>query len=491
MSDASVDIRKLSPERRELLELLLKQANGIPRRAPETRVPISSSQQRFWIVDQLKPNSNVFNTSAAIRMQGRLKLDALQQALSEIVGRHESLRATFTLVDGQPVQSFDEAWTLKLPRTSLHDVKEKDREGTGRRLVQQEASRPFDLVRGPLFRVRLFSLTKTEHVFLFTVHHIVADGWSVGLLIRELAVFYEAFASGRPSPLPEPQIQFGDFAVWERGYLNDELIERQLEYWKRQLGGQLPQLALPTDRERTSLTSDNGATYRFRISSSSLHVCRELCRRENTTLYTFLLAAYAALLYRYTGQADVVIGSPTANRPHPDTEDLVGCFINTLLMRIDLSGNPTFAELLARVRETTLDAFANQDVPFDRVADQLERRQAGENPYRVWFVLQNEPLENLTLTDLTLTNFHPERTTTPNDLTSSITEVGGDLACTLDYRTDLFDADTVIELASRFTTLLNHVSSAPETRLLDVPLDQDDVLEMAESVQDLEDTFML
>ncbi len=482
-----IEILSLSPERRALLELLLKQSDGIPRRASQTRVPISSSQQRFWIVDQLQPFSNVFNQSAAIRLQGRLKLDALQQALSEIARRHESLRATFKLVDGQPAQEFAEASAIKLPRTSLHDVKEKDREGTVRRLVQQEASRPFDLARGPLFRVRLFSLTKTGHVFLFAVHHIVADGWSMGLLVRELAALYEAFASGQPAPLPEPQIQFGDFAVWERDYLNDELVEQQLSYWKRQLSGQLPQLALPTDRERTASTTDSAATYRFRIPAS----LRDFSRRQNITPYTLLLAAYATLLYRYTGNADVVIGSPTANRPHPDTEDLVGCFINTLLMRIDLSGNPTFGELLARVRETTLDAFANQDVPFDRVVDQLERRPVGENPYRVWFVLQNEPLESLTLTDLTLANFHPERTTTPNDLTLSITELGDELACTLDYRTDLFDADTIIELSSRFTALLDHVSSAPETRLLDIPLDQDDVLDPPGRVQEIEDKFML
>lgn len=482
-----VDITSLSPERRELLELLLKQSEGIPRRAPETRVPISSSQQRFWIVDQLKPDSNVFNTSAAIRLQGRLKLDALQQALSEIVRRHESLRATFTLDGGQPVQVFSEASPVKLPRTSLHDVKEKDREGTARRLVQQEASRPFDLARGPLFRVRLFSSTRTDHVFLFTVHHIVVDGWSMGLLVRELATLYEAFANNRPSPLPEPKIQFGDFAVWERDYLNDELIDRQLAYWKRQLAGQLPRLALPTDRERSSLTSDSAATYRFRLPAT----LKDFCRSENVTLYTFLLSAYAALLYRYTGQSDVLIGSPTANRPHPDTEDLVGCFINTLLMRIDLSRNPTFRDLLAHVRETTLDAFANQDVPFDRVVDQLEQRKIGENPYRVWFVLQNEPLEDLTLGDLTLTNFHPERTTTPNDLTLSVTEVGEELACTLDYRTELFDADTILELSERFMTLLDQVSSTPEIRLLDIRLDQDDNLAIAAAVQELEDTFVL
>lgn len=482
-----IEIMSLSPERRALLEMLLKQSDEIPRRAPEARVPIASSQQRFWIMDQLQPFSNVFNQSAAIRLQGRLKLDALQQALSEIVRRHESLRATFKLVDGQPVQEFAEASAIKLPKTSLHDIKEKEREGTVRRMVQQEASRPFDLARGPLFRVRLFSLTKTEHVFLFAVHHIVADGWSMGLLVRELAALYEAFANGQASPLPEPRVQFGDFAVWERSYLNDELIGQQLAYWKTQLGGPLPHLALPTDRERTASTTDSGATYRFRLPAS----LQDFSRQQNVTLYTLLLAAYATLLFRYTGEADVLIGSPAANRPHPDTEDLVGCFINTLLMRIDLSGNPAFSELLARVRETTLDAFANQDVPFARVVDQLERRQAGENPYRVWFVLQNEPLESLALADLTLTNFHPERTTTPNDLTLSITEVGDELACTVDYRTDLFDADTIIELSSRFATLLDHVSAAPETRLLAVPLDQGDALDPSTPLQEIEDKFVL
>jgi len=485
--DPELEIMKLSPERRELLELLLKQSEGIPRRAPDATVPISSSQQRFWILDQLKPNSNVFNTSAAIRLEGRLRLDALQQALTEIVRRHESLRTTFKLVDGQPAQVFEEPWAVKLPRTSLHDYKEKDREGAARRFVQQEAARSFDLAQGPLFRVRLFALAKTDHVLLFTFHHIVADGWSMGLLIRELATLYEAFANDKPSPLPDTKIQFGDFALWEREYLGDQLIARQLAYWKGKLAGRLPQLALPTDRERSSTTTDNAATYRFSIPTSP----REFCIRENASLYTLLLAAYATLFYRYTGTPDVVIGSPTANRPHADTEDLVGCFINTLLMRIDLSGNPTFRELIDRVRETTLDAFANQDVPFNRVVDQLEHRQAGENPYRVWFVLQNEPLEDLKLTDLTLTNFHPERTTTPNDLTLSITEIGDELVCTLDYRTDLFDADTVIEFSSRFTGLLDEVTSAPETRLLDIPIDEDDDLRPSGCVQDLEDAFVL
>ncbi|HEU4712848.1 MAG TPA: condensation domain-containing protein [Pyrinomonadaceae bacterium] len=485
--NTEAEIMKLSPERRKLLELLMKQSEGIPRRAPDALTPISSSQQRFWILDQLKPNSNVFNTSAAMRLQGQLKLDALQQALTEIVRRHESLRATFKLADGQPAQVFEEPWTIKLPRTSLHDFKEKEREGAAHRFVQQEASRSFDLAQGPLFRVRLFALAKTDHVLLFTFHHIVADGWSMGLLVRELATLYEAFVNGKPSPLPETKIQFGDFAIWEREYLNDELVARQLAYWKTKLAGKLPQLTLPADRERTAQITDNGATYRFRLPTSP----RDLSLKENVSLYTLLLAAYAALFYRYTGAADVVIGSPTANRPHPDTEDLVGCFINTLLMRIDLSGNPTFRELLARVRETTLDAFANQDVPFNRVVDQLEHRQAGESPYRVWFVLQNAPLEDLKLTNLTLTDFHPERSTTPNDLTLSITEVGDELACTLDYRTDLFDADTVIEFSSRFTKFLDEVSSAPETRLLDIPIDEDDALAPPASVQELEDAFAL
>jgi NRPS condensation-like uncharacterized protein len=486
-------IMKLSPARRELLELLLQQSDEIPRRPPEVPVPISFSQQRFWILDQLKPSSNVFNNAAAIRLQGRLNIDALKRSFNEIVRRHESLRATFKIVDGQPVQVFEAAAAVKLPQTSLHDFRQHEREQVARRIVQEEAARPFDLANGPLFRVRLFSLSRTDHVFLFTVHHIVADGWSMGVLIRELATLYDAFANEKPSPLPEPPIQFGDFALWERSRLNDELLERQLAYWKCLLAGKVPALNLPTDRPRSSLTTNSGATHRFRLSAQLTEVLRGFCLRENATLYMLLLAAYAALLYRYTGEQDILIGSPVANRSHPDTEDLIGCFINTLLMRIDLSGNSTFRELLARVRETALDAFANQDVPFDRVVDQLqhERKHAMENPYRVWFVLQNEPMADLTLKDLELTHFHPQRTTTPDDLTLSITEVGDELAGTLAYRTDLFDADTIVEFSNRFTTLLQVISASPETRLLGIPLDYEEAVDQSAQVVELEDAFLL
>ncbi len=497
------EIAELSPERRRLFELLLRQIAaappGIPRRNPDAPIPLSLSQQRFWVIHHLKPDNSILNSPAAVRLRGRLVVGALEQTLDEIIRRHESLRTTFRLVGGQPAQIINPASRLQLPPTELGGLPEAEREEGARRLAVEEAARPFDLQTGPLLRVRLLRLGESDHVVLFTMHHIIADGWSMGILIREMAALYEAYVNGRPSPLAEPRIQYADFAVWERGHLGDEALERQLDYWRRQLGGQLPQLELPADRPRPAAPLDQGATQPFTLPETLTQSLREVCRRESVTLYTLLLAAYGVLLHRYTGEADILVGSPTANRHRTETEDLIGCFINTLVMRLDLAGNPTFREMLSRAREVALDAFAHQDVPFDKVVGALRREgtRGHDSLYRVWFVLHNAPSESLSLTDLTLTNFHPGRATTPNDLTLSVTEVGARLVCTLDYRTDLFDADTVAEISQRFGTLLAHVASHPDTRLLDVPLD----LEAAESTRtppppraaarDSEDAFIL
>lgn len=505
MSNTAREIAELSPERRRLFELLLKEVAaapppGIPRRSADATVPLSLSQQRFWVVHHLKSNNSILNSPAAVRLRGRLNVGALERTLEEIIRRHESLRTTFRIVDGQPVQIINAVSRLELPPTKIDGVTEAEREATARRLAVEEATRPFDLQRDMLIRARLLRLDETDHVVLLTMHHIIADGWSTGILIREVAALYDAYVNERPSPLAEPRIQYADFAVWERGYLRDEVLDKQLAYWRRQLGGNLPQLQLPTDRPRPAVPLDTAATQHFTLPDTLTQSLRDVCQRENVTLYTLLLAAYGALLYRYTAEADILVGSPTANRNRTETEDLIGCFINTLLMRIDLSGNPTFRELLRRVREVALDAFAHQDVPFDKVVEALprERARTHESLYRVWFVLQNAPMGSLNLTDLTLTNFNPERATTPNDLTLSVTEVGARLVCTLDYRTDLFDADTVAEISQRFETLLQGAASHPDTRLLDIPLDGEEAgqtrattLPAQVGAPDMEDAFIL
>ncbi|HYG80435.1 MAG TPA: condensation domain-containing protein, partial [Pyrinomonadaceae bacterium] len=318
---------------------------------------LSFSQQRLWFLDQLEPGSALYNIPAALRLSGELKVEALERALTEIVRRHEILRANFRTKDGEPELFVGEAWAVSLPVSDLSGLPEDEREAEMRRLASENARRPFSLNEDALLRAALVRLDEDEHVILLTMHHIISDGWSVGVLVREVAALYEAYAEGKESPLEELPIQYSDYAAWQRRWPEGATLERQLTYWREKLAGAPEALDLPTDRPRPPVQSYRGATEHFALPAELSEALRRLSRREGVTLFMTLLAAFEVLLARYSGQTDVSVGTPVAGRTRPEVEGLIGFFVNTLVMRGDLSGDPSFRELLARTRETALEAF--------------------------------------------------------------------------------------------------------------------------------------
>jgi len=329
-------------------------------------MPLSFAQQRLWFLNKFEQDSSFYNLSSTLRICGAgLNVSALEKSLYEVTQRHEVLRTTFTVIKGQPLQviSPESHFTLTLTDLSHHSQAQRNTEA--QHLAQESAQRPFDLSTGPLVRASLLSLSTEERVLIVSMHHIVSDGWSMGVLVREVAALYEAYASGAESPLKELSLQYADYAVWQREWLQGEVLEQQLAYWRRQLAGAPPVLELPTDRPRPQVQTFRGAALPFKLSKELAEELRVLSRREGVTLYMTLLAGLQTLLARYTGQEDISTGTPIANRRRGEIENLIGFFVNTLVLRTDLSGNPTFHELVQRVKETALGAYAHQDVPFE------------------------------------------------------------------------------------------------------------------------------
>ncbi|HEY6190004.1 MAG TPA: amino acid adenylation domain-containing protein, partial [Pyrinomonadaceae bacterium] len=366
-------------------------------------LPLSFGQQRLWFLDQLEPGNPAYLMPAALRLDGKLKVSTLEQAFSEIVRRHESLRTNFALVDGQPVQIIAPAQPVTLSITDLSQLATDEREAEARRLAGAEAQRPFDLSAGPLLRVSLLKLAEDEHILLFTMHHIISDGWSIGVLVKEVTTLYEAFSAGQSSSLPELPIQYADFAHWQREWLQGEVLDAQLSYWREQLAD-APVLQLPTDRPRPAVQSYRGAHHSVRLDAALTDELKRISRQEGVTLFMLLLAAFQTLLSRYSGQEDIVVGSPIANRTRAEVEGLIGFFVNTLVLRTRLEGRPSFREVLGRVREAALGAYAHQDVPFEMLVEELEpERDMSRTPlFQVMFVLQNAPQESVMLSDLSI-----------------------------------------------------------------------------------------
>ncbi len=434
-------------------------------------LPLSFSQQRLWFIDQLEPGNSAYNFPAAIRLKGPLNLVALEQSINEIIKRHEALRTTFTTVDGRPAQVIAPTLTVGLPVVNLQELPESEREAEVGRLAIEEAQRPFNLARGPLLRVTLLRLGEEEHVGLLTMHHIVSDGWSTGILVREMAVLYEAFSGGRSSPLPELAIQYADFAYWQRQWLQGEVLETQLSYWKRQLLGASP-LELPADHLRPAVQTFRGSLKSMLLPRNTGDGLKVLSREQGITLFMTLLAAFKILLHRYTDQNDIIVGTPIANRNRLEIEGLIGFFVNTLVMRTDLSGNPTFLELSRRVREVCLGAYAHQDLPFERLVEELHlERNLGRNPlFGVMFVLQNKSLQPIGLPGLTLSPVEIDSGTAHFDLTLHIADTEQGLIATLAYNKDLFEAATITRMLGHFRNLLQAVVANPERRLSDLPI---------------------
>ncbi|HEY0079187.1 MAG TPA: amino acid adenylation domain-containing protein [Pyrinomonadaceae bacterium] len=468
MSRNSKTIDTLSAtEKRALLAELLRKKS----RAPKT-VPVSFAQQRLWFLDQLEPGSSFYNIPTAVRLRGSLDTDLLERSLNEIVRRHESLRTTFRSVDGKPVQVIAPALKVEMPVVDLS--RSPERESEAQRLAREETARPFDLEHGPLVRMSLLRLGEDDHVAMLTMHHIISDGWSMDVLVRELTTLYAAYSQGAPSPLPELPIQYADFARWQREQMTDAMLASQLSYWKRQLEGAPTILQLPTDYPPPLVRTNRGAQHGFTFPRPLAEKLRALSQQENVTLYMTILAAFYTLLYRYTNQDDILLGTPVAGRTRTETESLIGFFVNTLVLRAELAGNPSFRELLKRVRETTLDAQTHQDVPFEMLVEELQpERSLSHTPiFQVMFALVKSSNASAQLPGLTINSFSLEGNTSKFDLMLTIEESPHELSGLFEYSTDLFRAETVERMAGHFQTLLASIVEQPEKgidelRLLD------------------------
>ncbi len=435
---------------------------------------LSHSEREVWI--QYQSVATPIHVVAAFDLRGTLDVVLLQQSFNGILARHENLRSTFIELERVPIRIISPAMPLVLSVVDVQELPKMAQEKEQRRLTTEQSQRPFDLTRGPLLRATLIRKEEQVHVLLLTIHHIICDGWSFGVLMRELATLYDVFSAGMPSPLSQLSIQYADFAIWQREWLQGRVLEEQLAYWKRNLTGMPTILALPTDRPRPPVQTYRGATFSFFLPLALGEHLKALCQREEATLFMGLLAAWQTLLYRYSSQENFAVGSPIANRSRPELEGLIGFFANTLVLRADLSGNPTFRELVHRTREVCLGAYAYQDVPFEKLVEELRpERDASHSPlFQVMFVLQNAPRPVVELPGLTLTPLEVETGTTRFDLTLTVTETRQGLKGSLEYNTDLYDGVTIERMGEHFQVLLESVVADAEQRISDLPLLRED-----------------
>ena len=476
----------LTPEARDLLALhkaelilLLHQRNmsqrdtSIPLVPGKLRrdLPLSFAQERMWFLSQLEPTNPFYNELLALRLQGSLNVIALEQSLNKIITRHEALRTNFASVDGLPAQVIAESLTLSVPVLDLRDLSSSDREIACQQFATTEAQRPFDLTSSPLIQANVLKLTEVEHILLLKIHHIVYDGWSCGIIIRELATIYSAFCNDLSPELRELPIQYTDFAVWQRVWLTGVVLLSQLAYWTQQLEGAPALLELPTDRVRPSTQTFRGAHQPFTLSKEQTLALIALSQRLGVTLFMTLLAAFQTLLYRYTGQTDICVGTAIANRTRAEIEGLIGFFVNTLVLRTDISGNPSFEELLYRVREVALGAYAHQDLPFEKLVEQLQpARDLSHTPLCQVMLVLDEPMPQIEMAGLTVSLLAVETATAKFDLTLALENTATGLIGNWEYNTDLFDASTIARMARHFQTLLERIVANPEQRVSELPL---------------------
>ncbi|HKQ74118.1 MAG TPA: amino acid adenylation domain-containing protein [Blastocatellia bacterium] len=470
------ELAGLSSSQRELLLKRLNKANREKAVAQRPRIvrqprnsdsfPLSFSQQRIWFFEQIAPGNVFFNIPAALRFAGPLNVGALEKSLSEIIRRHEVLRATFTIEDGNAVQKIAWQAPFHLEISNLQSLSAEEREREARRRASEDALKPFDLSTGPLLRAAVLKLAEDDHALLFTMHHIVSDAWSMGILMRELATLYEAFSKNQPSPLEELPLQYIDYAIWQRRWLQGETLERQIAYWKDQLKGITP-LELPTDRPRPAIQTFQGAREFLALSPSFSQGVRALAQLEGVSLFVVLLAAFKAVLRRHARQDDIVVGSLIAGRNRVEVEVLIGFFVNALVMRTDLAGDPTFRELIGRVRRVALGAYAHQDLPLEKIVDELQpERDPSRHPlFQVHFVMQNAPREAVSMPDLSVRPQGLDSEVIRVDLEFHLWDGAEQIAGNLVYNTALFEPDTVKRMLGHFETLLRSAVGAPDRRL--------------------------
>ncbi|RCJ23045.1 non-ribosomal peptide synthetase [Nostoc sp. ATCC 43529] len=473
---SSVVRSQLVEHKQEIIEFLRQVNLKITSIQPVSRnqeIPLSFAQQRLWFLNQWEVENSSYNESVAVQLRGLLNLSALQHSLNEIVRRHEVLRTTFVCIDGKPIQTISPDLRSFLSVIDLREIPQcHQRQAEALKLLAQAANCPFQLTQAPLLRTTLVKLDETEHILLFTIHHIICDNWSMGILLQEVAVLYTAFCSNKPLPLPELPIEYADFAIWQRQWLTGDRLQSQLNYWQQQLINYPPILQLPTDHSRPALQSFCGKTQSFSLSSDLTQALKILSRQEEVTLFMMLLTAFVTLLYRYSQQDDILIGTAIANRNYKELERLIGLFANTLVLRTNCAGNPTFRELLHQVRQCTLSAYAHQDLPFEYLVEQLQpERNPSYNPlFQVMFVLQNSPMEELKLPGLDLNLLPLENQTAKFDLSLVMQEKECALYGELEYNTNLFNADTICRMVEHLQILLTGIVANPEQRLGDLPI---------------------
>ncbi|WP_043408130.1 non-ribosomal peptide synthetase, partial [Archangium violaceum] len=435
-------------------------------------LPLSFSQLRLWFIDQLQPGSSAYNMPYVLRLEGALDEASLQRAFTELVRRHHSLRTTFGSEAGQPVQRIAPSASLPLSLVDLSSLPPSERQEEARRLASHAVMRPFDLAHGPLLHASLFKLEAQLHLLALSMHHIVSDGWSMGILVREMAALYQAFSSGQPSPLPELPLQYADYAVWQRNWLQGSALEQQLDWWRHQLADAPSALELPTDKPRPSVQSHRGALVEVHLPKELSESLKAFCQREGVTPFMTLLAAFQVLLSRYSGQDDISVGSPIAGRRHSELEGLIGFFVNTLVLRARLAGVSTFHELLHQVRETTLGAFAHQDIPFEKLVEELQPpRDLSRSPlFQVMFALQNAPQSTIDLPGLSLRPLMPDEVASKFDLILSLVDNPEGFFGTLEYCAELFEHDTVARMAEHLAELARQVVESPEKPLAQLTL---------------------
>ncbi|HLL45921.1 MAG TPA: amino acid adenylation domain-containing protein, partial [Longimicrobiaceae bacterium] len=435
-------------------------------------LPLSFAQERLWFIDQLEPGSAAYNIPVARRLEGALDRAALERSLGEIVRRHEALRTVFREVNGSPVQVIAPCGGLALPVEDLSDLSEADREAAVRRRAGEEARQPFDLAAGPLVRAGLLRLGAEDHVLLLSMHHIVSDGWSMGVLFRELSALYAAYREGGESPLPELGVQYADYAVWQREQLEGEVLDRQLAYWRERLAGAPELLELPTDHSRPPVQTYRGATVPVELSLELLERLQVLGRSEGATLYMTLLGAFQVLLSKYGGGEDVVVGSPIAGRTRGEVEALIGFFVNTLVLRTDLGGDPSFREVLGRVREATLGAYAHQELPFEKLVAELQpERSLSHSPlFQVMFTLQDAGGGGGALAGLSVSGAAAAMEIAQFDLSLTLAVTAQGLRGALNYSTDLFERGTVERMLGHLERVLEQVAVDADVRLSELEL---------------------
>ena len=472
----TADIQQELKERKtEILAFLTEaqtatQSNSFPL-VPVSRdeeLLLSFAQQRMWFLYQLDKESPFYNESCQLRIVGKLSVTALEQSINEIIRRHEALRTSFAVREGIPFQAIAPTFTINIPVIDLQSLPF----ASVQQIVTQEVRKPFDLDSIPLLRATLLRQEVESHLLILTMHHIITDGWSMGIFFKELEVLYDAFTKGQPNPLPELTIQYADFALWQRKWLTKEVQEKQLEYWKQQLADAPPLLELPTDYPRPPVQTFFGATKKFQLEEHLTSQLITLSQKSGVTLFMTLLAAFGILLHRYSGQDDICIGSPFANRNRQEVDPLIGCFVNTLVLRTHIEENPSFSQFLQQVRSVVWDAHANQDVPFEQVVEALQpERSVGYNPlFQVMFVLENFSLDTLELPDISLTPEMVERGTSQFDLSLSIWQTQKGLIGSWEYNSDLFEADTIARMTLHFQTLLEAIAAHPDQKIGDLPL---------------------